>query len=166
MIVFILFNLYQNLFITRSLPEQRLEIKSYSERIASYKNFRQIIQRSWLTGRGMGNYTLTLHDQIKNNLAGYDYQPVHNTWLLLWAESGIGGLVFFLSLIIYLIIKISKLTYRSKSNNLELNMVFLIAIIIMMMFDHWWWSLHFGILFFWLVVGFTIKSIKLNSLEK
>ncbi len=167
LILFILFNLYQNLFVTRTLQNERLEIKSYNERIMSYKNFFQIIKNNWLTGTGIGNYTLILHDQINKNLASFNYQPVHNTFLLIWAESGIMGLIFFLSLIAYLIIKIFKSAYRSKGDNLELNIILITAIMVMMMFDHWWWSLHFGILFFWLVVGLIInKSITLNSPEK
>ncbi len=197
MVVFILFNLYQNLFITRSLPKQRLEIKSYSERILSYKNFRQIIKDSWLTGTGMGNYTLILHDQMNKNLASFDYQPVHNVFLLAWAEIGILGIIFFTGLIIYLLItnyqflitnkmpnakcqmpnqyQNQKLEIRNwkleigqngRAEDMIINFSILIALIIIMSLDHWWWSLHFGILFFWLVVGLIIKAIKLNSLEK
>jgi len=153
-VLFILSNLYQNLFLIRTLQNQRLEIKSYEERILSYKDFWQIIKNHWLVGTGIGNYTLVLHDQITNNYNSFYYQPIHNVFLLILAETGIISFIFFISLIIYL------LMINFKFNNFNLSI--LIIIIFIMLLDHWWWSLHFGVLFFWLLSGLVIKSSHQN----
>ena len=89
--------------------------------------------------------------RIKNNIPARHYQPVHNVFLLIWAEIGIIGLLFFIGLLLCVINK-------KGSKNLIVSMPLLAAMIMIFLFDHWWWSLHFGVLFFWLVLG--IAEIK------
>ncbi len=114
-IFFILFNQYNNLFITRVANSQRLEIKSTAERVESYKISWQLIKANWLFGAGLGNYTFKVEKEIKKNMPGYYYQPVHNTLFLVWSEIGISGLIFYLIIIIFT----SALNYyrwRTKEN--------------------------------------------------
>ena len=189
--LFILFLAYPNLTIARlgggpeltggARPPNRLEIKSYSERAESLKDSLLIIKKHWLSGSGIGNYTLALRDQAKPGEPGYYYQPAHNVLMLVWAEAGIFGLIFFAGLIMYLIIfnfqfsifppkadqprankqfptnKFSKLSLKiwEKDNlkDLTFGAPVLAALIILLSFDHWLWSLHFGVIFFWLVLG-------------
>lgn len=171
---FILFNLYNNLFLTRLQLNQRLEIKSTSERIESYKSFYKLIKDSWLSGVGIGNYTLEEYDidnikQLTNLInrvekkSSWYYQPVHNTFLLIWSEVGLIGLVLFIGLIINFIIfdfsfLICKQNVNYCNNDKLFNLIMLIVLIIIMLFDHWLWSLHFGVLFFWLIIGLVNKK--------
>jgi O-antigen ligase len=78
-------------------------------------------------------------------------------FLLIWAETGIFGLLFFLGLIIYLILRCFN--FR---NNVAVTS--LIVLIILMSIDHWLFSLHFGILFFWFILG-MVESEKRKSLK-
>jgi len=55
-------------------------------------------------------------------------------------------------LILYLII----FNFLHSPNNKAA--VILVALVVIMSFDHWLWSLHFGVLFFWLVLGIIIKK--------
>jgi hypothetical protein len=150
-VVFALSILYNNLVFTRIASAGRLEVKSNIERVESYKFAREIIKKNWLFGTGIGNYTLALKNEISLKRQGYYYQPVHNTFLLVWAETGIFGLLGYLGLLGILgwrIIK-SKNYYHS---------AVLTALIIIMLVDHWLWSLHFGLLFFWLTMGLIAKT--------
>ena len=53
-----------------------------------------------------------------------------------------------------------KLKIRETDNtkNTMVNSSILIAIIVLMLFDHWLFSLHFGVSFFWLVIGLAAED--------
>jgi hypothetical protein len=161
-VAFILFFQYSNLLMTRLYANDRLEIKSVSERLESIKSSWGIIKNHWLGGVGLGNYTLALSQEINPGEASYYYQPAHNVFLLVWAEVGIVGLMFFIGLIIYAFVRLlrrpenevprddkNELAYRDNNKRAWI----LIALIVIMCFDHWLLSLHFGVLFFWLIAG-------------
>jgi O-antigen ligase len=155
----ILFFQYNELVITRLTDNSRLEIKSKVERVASYHEAIEMIKKYPITGVGLGNYTLALSRQIPNQESFY-YQPTHNVFLLIWAETGIFGLLFFIGLLINLFAR----CFTSRNN---VAVASLIVLIILMSIDHWLFSLHFGILFFWLVLGIAAseerKSLKFNN---
>jgi len=134
--IFILFNIFQDLVLTRFSNNTRLENKSNIERIDSSKESLDIIKDNWLFGVGAGNYV----EKIK--IDKYS-QPVHNVFLLVFVEIGIFGLIFFVSLLLFAV----------NSRNIFL----LIALFTIFMFDHYFWSLHFGILLFWLILGVMLK---------
>ncbi|MDD5527377.1 MAG: O-antigen ligase family protein [Patescibacteria group bacterium] len=150
----VIFFTYQNLFITRAVGAARLEQKSFSEREMYLTDSQKIIEKNWLFGSGIGNYTKALSSSDLKR-PWYYLQPVHNAFLLVWAEIGIFGLFFFAALLIYLFLQSWK-----KNNILSLSI--LVALVIMMMFDHYLWSLPFGILFFWILIGLIYKSLNKN----
>jgi len=155
----VLFFQYNELVITRLTDNSRLEIKSKVERVASYREAIGMIKKYPITGVGLGNYTLALSRQIPNQESFY-YQPTHNVFLLIWAEVGIFGLLFFIGLMIYLFAR----CFTARNNMVAAS---LIVLIILMSIDHWLFSLHFGILFFWLILGMAEsekrKSLKFND---
>jgi len=176
-LLFILFSQYQNLITSRLAGEGRLENKSTSERLVSYKESWQMIKNNWTTGLGLGNYTYALNLEVQQRESFY-YQPAHNVYLLVLSEIGILGFILFLGLIIYFLIsniqypisnKIlnSKLEIRNwkleireneNGNKVVINTAILAALIVMLSLDHWLWSLHFGVLFFWLIIGLTTRN--------
>ena len=83
----------------------------------------------------------------------WHYQPTHNVFLLIWAEVGILGLLA-IAVLFFIIIK--KFIIHDDWQALPV----LLALIVIMLVDHWLWSLHFGVLFFWLVLGMIIKLQK------
>lgn len=110
-----------------------------------------------------------------NLVGGFIFQPVHNVYLLVWSEIGIFGLLFFLCLIIYILIShfkkrlsspldladavtANKIVASANYQESVLNISILIVMLIIMCFDHWLWSLHFGVLFFWLVLGLASRN--------
>ncbi|MDD4902422.1 MAG: O-antigen ligase family protein [Patescibacteria group bacterium] len=147
----IIFFNYQDLFITRAQDTSRLELKSISERKTYQDDSLGLIKKNWLFGSGIGNYTKALAE--KDPQRSWDkLNPVHNVFLLVWSESGIFGLLFFTALLVYLFVG----SFRKK---IILNLSILSILVIIMMFDHYLWSLHFGILLFWLSIGFVYKSL-------
>ena len=147
---------YKNIVFVRFNSSARLEIKSQTQRAQLLEQSFSLLKKHFLFGAGIGNYTLAVFKQINSQAPSWWYQPVHNTFLLVWAETGLFGFLFFISLLFYL-------GFRKYKNKSRFNYSFafwplLIALIIMLNFDHWWWSLHFGVLFFWFCLGVLAKD--------
>lgn len=127
---------------TRLIGAERLEKKSTTERLNYFNESWQLIKNHPALGVGLGNYTLAAHNEINPGLAAWDYQPVHNIYLLVLAELGPIGLFCGLLLIIFLIRDLPSA-------------FFLLPIILLTVgfFDHYFLTLYFGIIFFWLSFG-------------
>ena len=152
----ILFSQFSNLVLTRLEASTRLEVKSSQERLTSYSRSFEIIKNNWFWGVGIGNYALVdrnMDVEINSIQPNWYYQPVHNTFLLIWSEIGIIGLLAFIGLII--------LIAKNKSN---FSIPLILGILTIMMVDHWLWSIHFGILLFWFIVGIIVKKSKVKSM--
>lgn len=135
---------YQDLLLVRLDGESRLEQKSITERTLYTWQAKDLIEKNFLSGVGVGNYTTALAVQDGYSQPTWNYQPVHNAWLLLWAESGVFSLlsllIFFFSLI--------------RSGRREAYAFAILApIIVLMIFDHWLISLPFGVIFFFLFLA-------------
>lgn len=173
-VFFIMFCQYSNLIITRLYASGRLEIKSADQRVESLRNSWPIIRDNWLMGVGPGNYIPSLEQKIAGQ-ESYFYQPAHNVFVLVLAELGVVGLILFVLIFFKLLIGNcqaggwwANLKYLLKGGgensamNLAFNLPVLIAMIVLLSLDHWLWSLHFGVLFFWLVMG-IVRSEKKKS---
>jgi len=141
---------YRNLFIARAGGTERLEIKSTTERRMYLADAEKMLKKNWFKPRGLGNYTVVLAEE-KEGSPWYYFQPVHNVFLLIWAEIGFAGLLFFLFFLAYLF-------WQSLKNKNSLGLSVLLMLCIIMALDHWLWSLHFGMLFFFLISGAILKS--------
>jgi O-antigen ligase len=138
---------------TRISGAERLEIKSTTERLNYFGEAWQLIKKHPLVGVGLGNYTLAAHNEINPNLKSWDYQPVHNIYVLVLAELGIIGFLFFLVFILYALY-FTFYTFRD-GKNLQ-NIVFGLALCMLLavgFFDHYLWTLYFGVMIFWLGLG-------------
>ena len=137
--------------------DSRLENKSIAERADYNKEARQIIGKHWLFGTGIKNYGLAVYNEIDNQKQAYAYQPVHNVFLLVWAEIEIFGLICFLVFLLYaLTLTLSRSSFAGEGTRESALMV---AMTVMMFFDHWFWSLAFGMYLFWFVIGLSVKKM-------
>jgi len=134
---------YRDLVMVRASDDTRLEQKSLQERQIYLTQAQTLIKDHWAFGTGIGNYTLALASQATEIKDIWSYQPVHNAFLLLWAESGTLALVFFLAFLFLL----------KKDRRTVLSTAIFIALLVLMLFDHWLLSLPFGLLFLFLVFG-------------
>lgn len=156
-IVLILGFAYQNLIFVRLAAKDRLEVKSNNERILSLKEGWSLVKERWGRGWGLGNYTLAVRDK-NPQYSNWDYQPVHNVFMLVWAELGIIGLSVFIGILSLSVIVNIKSLRVTGGGRYALNLSMIISVILMMQFDHWWWSLHSGTLFFWTMLGLTCRK--------
>ena len=131
---------YRELVFTRIKAENRLEQVSLSERKEYLIESWSVIKKNPLFGVGTGNYI----KYLESNQAVKNPQPVHNSFLLIWAESGIFALI---SIVLFLFF----LVRNKRRENFSLAVV--ISILVLLMLDHWFFSLPFGILFFFLILG-------------
>ena len=131
--------------------DNRLENKSLTERTNYNQEAWQIIKKHRLFGVGIKNYGLEVYNEINNNKSVYAYQPVHNVFLLVWAEIGVFGLISFIVLLFYCFLILWR---RRDFQSISL----LMATVVIMLLDHWIWSLGFGILLFWLVTGIIYRN--------
>ncbi len=142
--IFIIGYPYQSLLQVRIKADTRLEQISIDERSEYVMQSKEVIMDNSLIGVGVGNYPQYLRDTDANKKEGWNYQPVHNVFLLLWSECGVFALIFFLSFL--------ASTY-SKNHRAAFSGAILVALIIIMIFDHWLISLPFGIIFLFLALG-------------
>ncbi|MFA6369914.1 MAG: O-antigen ligase family protein [Patescibacteria group bacterium] len=120
---------YQPLVNGRADLNARLEVKSISERTLYLQQAGEIIINNPVRGVGVGNYIVALMGNFPN-LSIWSYQPVHNYWLLVWAELGIFGLLA----VVLLWFAVLKKSFNNKTWSLWLLLFFL------SLFDHWLWT--------------------------
>jgi O-antigen ligase len=135
---------YRELLNVRINGGTRLEQKSLNERREYLVQAKDLIKGNLLFGVGTGNYVSALERQDQNKKSIWDYQPVHNVFLLFWAESGIFAFFSFLAFLFFLIKKNRRAVFSG---------AIFMAIIILLLLDHWLLSLPFGILFLFFILG-------------
>ncbi|MDA3802707.1 MAG: O-antigen ligase family protein, partial [Patescibacteria group bacterium] len=140
----IIFVPFSDLFTGRLQASGRLEEKSLNERQAQVYEASDLLNQNWLFGVGLGNYTQKLRENDETKKAYWQYQPVHNSFLLLLSETGIFSLLFFLAILIAL--------SRDK-RKAEYFWPIILMLLILLTFDHWLISLPFGTLFLFFVLG-------------
>ena len=140
----VMFAGYQNLVDVRVEGGTRLENLSLDQREVYFQQAKILIAKNPIIGTGLGNYIESLA-KLKPSDQAWTYQPVHNVLLLIWAELGIFGLLIFVGFLVTL--------FWSYGRKNELAGALLFALLPMLLLDHWLWSLHFGLLFFALVIA-------------
>ncbi|MBI2064592.1 MAG: O-antigen ligase family protein [Candidatus Yanofskybacteria bacterium] len=129
--------------LTISGEDQAVELRSFyiEEVLRNNINF---------LGIGYGNFIGRL---IKENpfLPAYAYQPVHNIYLLIYAETGLLGFSAFLLFLFFSIKNVFKSPLRFIGYWL-----LVIGLLFIGLFDHMFWTLQQGRLVFWFsVAGLT-----------
>lgn len=122
---------------------------SFKKRLELFRNSLTIIFNHPVFGVGLGNY-LVAQNQFISKYFLFLNQPVHNIFLLFFAEIGIPfGLFLFYKLFIFL-----------KKNLLTL-FYLLMAILITGLFDHYWLTLRQNFLLMAVVFGLSLRPKKL-----
>ncbi len=149
--------------LTRIISNKPLETHSIEERMLFQGQSVNLIKDNWLIGQGIGNYTLAIFQKINATWPGYYYQPVHNIYLLIFAEVGVFGFLIFLLIIFLLFAQFFYFT-RAESVDFRFKQLILflmfISTLIISFFDHYFWTLYFGMIIFWLILGLNLKYLK------
>lgn len=152
---------YAELIAPRFLGNSRLETQSVSERISYFQEAKITIKNNLITGVGIGNYTNHLTGQGFTSKPIWEYQPVHNTPLLILSELGLIGLFIFIGILFCSFYDSEKVPKKNKAEKIFL-LSSLVLIIFTFLFDHWVWTTASGTLIFWLLLGLYIKSEKIS----
>lgn len=155
MTLFVLYNLLTpRLCVTHCPGESSTSLRS------SYNHLAQkVISKNSLLGIGSGNFVPYLKDHHSQELKSWEFQPVHNVYLLVTSEIGLLGLFSFLILIILAFVRSSLYFKNLKKNPFAILfvLVFLIALV-----DHYFWTLPQGQLAFWLSLAFFEVSARIE----
>lgn len=101
-------------------------------------------------GVGAGNFTAVMQEYTDFKLFPWQFQPVHNSFLLVLNELGIQGFLFFISLFFFLIYWFWK---RRKDSFTILVLTLLVVMFVLGLFDHYFISLYQGQALFFLLLG-------------
>ncbi|MBI2444043.1 MAG: O-antigen ligase family protein [Candidatus Magasanikbacteria bacterium] len=147
LLIIALLLIFPPLFSARFSAASRLEAKSFTERRSQWAAAGQMITRSPLWGVGPGIYTAAQYQQ-NPRLPAWQYQPVHNSYLLALAEVGLVGFLILILMIFYF------LKYIWRQNKFFLPVV--AVVMLSAFFDHFWWSLYAGQMLGWAILGLSI----------
>lgn len=112
------------------------------------KESAQII--SW-TGTGIGDFVNELAIRVPM-LADYLYQPVHNVYLLIYAETGVLGISMFVLFLAFLVRDFVLRTKMQRFHHYSLMLLFS-SFLFMGLFDHFLWTIQQGRFLFWLIIA-------------
>ncbi len=137
--------------------------QSFQERsLLAINAFAMIFARPFF-GVGLGNFIPSLPFFAKNGLI---LQPVHNIYLLIAAETGIGGLILFLCFLATMMRRLFHVWRTSpvkEKNKILLLLLCLFVILFTGFFDHYFLTLQQGQLLFALVIGLIIRKIQTSA---
>lgn len=158
--------LFAPLIRVRTAETGRLEERSVQERLTQVNEALSLFWANPLIGVGIGNYTKALYEQVDSTRTSWQYQPVHNVYLLLLAELGvIGTLVFVWAIVV--IVTISLRVHREHWRRVQphgipwvaISGMALLALFLMSFLEHYFWTLQFGVMGTWLAIGLWTKSL-------
>jgi hypothetical protein len=149
-----------DLIFTRFQLEERLEVKSLTERASGYQDGWEIFKNNLAVGTGIGNYTLAL-SKLHPDWQVWQMQPVHNGLFLSIIEMGIILSLLIISFIIFILKYLIKLL-KGKWFTLEIifSSSIILSLFILCLFDHFLWSMYFGIMlvaFSALILRFSLR---------
>jgi len=131
-----------------------LEQKSVDERLLLAKNALILIKERPLLGVGLGNFIPAQAEIIPFVRKDINLlQPVHNIYLLIASETGLIGLLIFITMIVYLI----KVT-SSKFSSFPSILYTLCLILFLGLFDHYWLTLPQNFLLLAIVLGLATRE--------
>jgi O-antigen ligase len=140
------------IFSARFNIHNRLEVYSIAERQSQYKESLSFIKSKPFLGVGPALYTFAVSKKYPK-LASWQFQPVHNIYVLAVVEFGVFFALFLGLIILSLIKKVFK-------NNLIFLPV-LFTLLVAGLFDHWLFSMFTGLVFYWAIIG--LGQAKANS---
>jgi hypothetical protein len=138
----VLFNLEQSVF-TRLMV---MNDSSLSERVFYFGISKKMLY-AFPFGVGLGNFTLMMSGFTGAKLAPWDYQPVHNVYMLMANEMGIIASVLFIILIATFAVLVflkMKEAVKSLKNLGGILIAILTGIFVIGLFDHYLISLYHG----------------------
>jgi len=153
--VIICTSVFHTAVFTRVGGTERLEEKSLSERQTEYQMIGEMIKINPFVGVGPGAYTLALAEKFPDHEVWF-YQPMHNSFLLFFAETGLLGLVFLIYFLWVVFVQ-----YKRKGEWPFAPTAIVAILATLALFDHYLWSQWAG-----LALTAVILAIFTRNLEE
>lgn len=152
----VFYGIFAPLVKTRIGAEGRLEIKSNTERVASWKDGITAWKQNPFFGSGLGNNVIASDSEAISSKMGSprslqslamtkQSEPAHNIFILILSQLGIAGFLIYLF--------VWKKIWKNKFVRPLLILFFIIGL-----FDHYLWTLYSGQILFWL--GLSLNQIE------
>jgi O-antigen ligase len=149
---------FSSAVFTRLEATERLEEKSFSERTSEYQIIGEVIKENPFVGVGPGAYTIALA-KLYPDQPVWSYQPMHNSFLLFFAETGLLGLVF---LVYFLYASFNVLAPFSARTSLIQVIPLVAALTTLALFDHYLWSQWAGLALVAVVLAVFARRLEEN----
>ncbi len=151
------FLIFNNLVMARIFSPDIARESAGIERIELSKQALVVIKNNVLLGVGLGNYIPYVFSNVNSNLETWQYQPVHNIFLLIFGETGLSGVIVFALIFIFYIIE----RIESKNNESIILLVTMLSILLISLLDHYFITSFSGLMTLFLVLGIRDeKSLK------
>lgn len=145
--------LYSDPFFARITAQGRLESYSLSERSRIVNEALELTARYPIFGVGPGQMVFAVAKEISPTLAWWQYQPVHNLYLLLAAEIGLTGVFLCIALLFFTLRTLWHGRGHWTDHTFPVFSAMVILLFVSAFFDHFLWSSWVGMLLFWLILG-------------
>ena len=143
--------LFSSLYFDEISSRSRLSSDDQAVELRAFYNSEVLKSNFNIFGAGIGNFVGWLMEK-EPFLLQYQYQPVHNIYLLVYSETGILGLAMFLLFLVFLIKDFISKTRLKKSYHFS-SLVLLGSFLFIGFFDHFFLTLQQGRLVFWTGLG-------------
>ncbi|MDE2438247.1 MAG: O-antigen ligase family protein [Patescibacteria group bacterium] len=142
---------------------------SYTNRVLYNEVGLSVIASHPILGVGIGNFVDFAFSHTLFQAHGLDlpylYQPVHNLYIFIAAETGVTGFLLFLAFLGTLIASEWRAVWHEPSRRVVL--FIFVGFLALAMIDHYFWDLEQGIVMFWMVLGFLVlKETPQKSLHR
>ena len=140
-----------------SIEAGLVEQKSLNERLVLAQNALALIKKRPLLGVGLGNFIPAQAEMLPFVRQDVNLlQPVHNIYLLIASETGLIGLLVFITMVVKIFWRAGNMTRRYKAQAIHRAYAIrpYILILFLGLFDHYWLTLPQNFLLFAVVLGF------------
>ena len=134
----------------RPLMESRINFsQSTEQRIELADTAGKIFSKNWVTGTGLNTFIIKGTSFAKEGSIVWFLQPVHNIYLLIFAESGVLGITLLYFLFSLLFKKSVKNTW---------SILIIIFILVTGLFDHYWFTIQQNLLIMSFFFGLSLRE--------
>jgi O-antigen ligase len=134
---------------TNIFTSQISNMENIYQRVSLIRTSGAMVKENPISGVGLGNFIINIPKYSIDNT--WILQPVHNIYLLIFAETGLIGLVIFFIISIKIV---NKVSFSNKRNFIYL----LLFILITGFFDHYWISIQQNLLLEVLVFAMILRE--------
>jgi hypothetical protein len=142
------------------IPRGNLYDSASMERLNLTKIGLQIVKNNPLFGVGMGESLIHMNQYSENELKPWEYQPIHNFWLLAGAEIGIFGFFSLIWVFFSHWLTLAKNFKGESPNNSIILFIILLNIFVLMQFDHYFYTLVPAQMLLWVILGIVSVETK------